>query len=378
MKFMKKRIAVFLSLMLTIPAILGALPQAKLEAQAASTYYYMNWTGLTSTYVDSKSVVFAQMTKNTTDFYLGDYIVANKSSGSKYTSYGYLSMNSGATYKSSDSSVASINSSTGLVKAKKKGKTTLTVTWKGQKSTCELEVVSSVGSVSSKYNSLKKSANSLIKTSGKKITGKNRYKAVNAWNLYKTLRMEIDNTITTLTSSDVETYSGLKRDVEYKTSESGSYYGQTINKVKLPILQRATVYGRTIDSYISTKNPIGTGSAKLLQSKSISGKNKTVTVTLKSKVTADQIFGIQAGVSSIWDTKIASKNTAQFPVYIKDTKTGHKYYALATVKKGSNKLTIKTKTLKLKKNVKYKLIGSSMGDLYPSWSNKGKVTFKAK
>lgn len=216
---LKKRIAVFLCLLLTIPAIMGALPQAKLEAQAATTVS-VNWQGISTG--DNDEAVFEISTK-TAGFYMGDYLYAY-SYGNNYKNYGSLSMNSGVKYKSSNTSVAAINSTTGLVSPKKSGSTKITISFKGVYNTCTLKVVSNFGSGPAEYNSLKKCANALIKGYGKKITTSSRYKVVNLNNIYE---MEQEQA----SYSSVSRYFG----VESIYQQSGSEWGYT-NKAKMPIL----------------------------------------------------------------------------------------------------------------------------------------------
>ena len=62
-----------------------------------------------------------------------------------------------------------------------------------------------------------------------------------------------------------------------------------------------------------------------------------------------------------------------FPISVQDTKTNYKYYATATVKKGSDKMTIETKNLKLRKGNEYKLV-SQCGTWLDDTVNKN--TFK--
>ncbi len=123
---LKRRICIFLCLLLTLPGILAALPQAELKVQAAGTVY-LNWsTGIGNSY----STPEFQMTKKTTGFYMGDYIRAAESATGVYKDVGILSLNSGVKYKSSKPSVVDINKSTGLIKAKKNGTANITITFK--------------------------------------------------------------------------------------------------------------------------------------------------------------------------------------------------------------------------------------------------------
>lgn len=357
---LRKRIAVFLCLLLTVPAIMGALPQAALEAQAATTTY-LSWQG-----VFYDDVAEFQMAKSTSGFYVGDYLYGY-ASGSNYKYYGTISMNSGVKYKSSNPAVAAVNSTTGLVTPKKTGSTKITISFKGASQTCTIKVVSNLGACpSTSYKALKSAASALVKGYGKKLTASNRYKVTSLYNRY------IDE-MEEAPYSDVNRYYGL----EIFTEMSGDNY-ININKVRIPILAHANAIGDNMEIYFKNVNPIGTGGAKLFKVSSVSGKGSVVNAKLNAKVNADQIFGIKAAVSGIWDTNIASGNTAKFPVYVKDMSTGHRNYGIAIVTKGKNTLSIKLQNSTLKKNRTYKLLGVNTHNLYKDWTNWGKTTFKAK
>lgn len=357
---LKKRLSVFLCLLLTIPAIMGALPQAKLEVQAASNQISINTRRVTTT-----SEI--QITTKTKGFYVGDLFSAY-AYGSNYKNYGVLSMNSGVTYKSSKPAVASVDKKSGLIKAKKKGNTTITVKFKGASSSLKIKVVSSLGTVPS-YKNLEKAADNLIKAYGKNINNKNRYQVVNAQNLY----VEEYNRISSMYHAGLISSYDAKRQVY-------------VYKVFIPAITHADAVSDTVNDYKNLKNPVGTGQAKLLEVTSVSGKNNMVTAKLSKKVTADQIFGLKAASSKLWDTKIEKGKKAEFPVYIRDAKTGHKYYAIATATEGKNTLSIKLRSQKLKKG-SYKLQGmvyhaEESGISYYSftgdWTNQGNTTFKVK
>ena len=141
----------------------------------------------------------------------------------------------------------------------------------------------------------------------------------------------------------------------------------------------ASVLNNNLERYAEKLNPLSTTSAKTFNIQKLSGKGNTVTATLKSKVTADQIYGLQ--YSESWSTEIAETTKVEFPIYVQDMSTGHRYYAVATVKKGSDKMTIKTKNLTLKKGRQYRLreVGTVYYDLYKNWLEMSKVSkFKAK
>ena len=140
----------------------------------------------------------------------------------------------------------------------------------------------------------------------------------------------------------------------------------------------ACVLNQKLMKYAANLNPLSTTSAKTFNIQKLSGKGSTVTATLKSKVTADQIYGLQ--YSKNWSTEVKETAKVDFPIYVQDVSTGHRYYAVATVKKGSDKMTIKLKNLTLKKGKPYRL----KEDYYTYESEKNWLTqskaykFKAK
>lgn len=309
-----------------------------------------------------------EMTKKTTGFYIGAYLRATKS-GDNYKNYGALCLNSGVKYKSDKTSVVDVNKSTGLVKAKKNGTAKITITFKGVSETCIIKVVSKVSKLSGKYNALQKSASALIKTYGKKITSSNRYQVINADYLYNNAYLAAPYT------SNFGVYSGLT-----SVYENGKY----TYIAHIPILAHAAVISDKIDSYATSVNPIGTGNAKIFRLKSISGKGSNATIKLAKNVDEEQMFGLKVAASKFFNSKIVKNNTANFPIYIQDVKTGHIYYGLATAIKGKNTISVKLQSLRLKKGNSYKLVGmrKESCDDWPSnqrfGNSKKNNTFKAK
>lgn len=361
----KRRLSVFLCLLFVIPGVLGAIPQAKLEVQAASKW---------KLYFQSNNF---EMTKNTKGFYVGDYVVAEYGRYPNNTS-GYLSMKKGASYKSSNPGVASINKTSGLVKPKKTGTTQITVSYKGVSKTCTLKIVSNLGvKIPKGMKSLEKKANALVKAFGKGITKSNRYQAVSANNQYKMLYEEVQSKND---KTNKDTYFSEETGCVYKLHPDFAF------QVCMPALMSAHVRSYTLDTYyVGARNPIGTGGGKFFKIKSASGKGRQVTANLEKKVSEDQIFGLKAVVSGkYFDTKIVKNNRAEFPLYIRDKETGHRYYAIATATKGSKKLSIKLQSGKLKKGGSYQIVGISFEGYdfdYPitdKWTKTGNTSFKAK
>lgn len=347
MKYFKKRLSLFLCLVLAFTTVCFAAPE---EAKAASTVYF----GAIGSYSSTKEIQVAKGDKN---LYAGDYVYAYDTSGN---SYGYLSTCSNVTYKSSNTSVATINSSTGKISTKKNGTTTISIKYKGSTVKYKLKVVSKstitkaltsyIKQYVSTYDS---SAKDFLSAAGNttKITSSNRYKVLSAYKSY-----------------DYRYTSGYTSTYDYTTAKSTGYIYSASSA-------HAYAVCRALERYASERSPFSTQSSKCFKIKSISGTNKKVTVTFKNNVSEDQIFASNYNFS--WDTNVKKANTHTFPIYIQDTTNNHRYYAVATIKKGSNKMTIEIKNLKLKKNRKYKLVDQYYNSWLDGTVNKT-VTFKAK
>lgn len=333
MSYLKKRLAVFLCMLVAFTAIFVAAPQE--NVQAATTVSFI-WR-----YGSSNGV---QVAKGASNFYIGDYVSAY-SYGSAYQSYGYLSLNKGVTYTSSNSSVLTVNKTTGKAIAKKTGTATVTVKFKSATTTMKFQVVSKVNYTSTNLAASKKVATTFVKAYGTGITTKNRYSVLSAYKAYNTIGG-----------------SGMSYIYQNNTSQS-VIYDTTVG--------HAYALADAVRSYGEEKSPFSTSQGKYFAVKSVTGTKKTVTVTLKSSVTADQIFGIQYAAS--WDTKVASAKKVSFPIYVVTPSNGHRYYAEATATQGSKKLTIQTRNLTLKKGTTYSLYCPNY-----AWLEKVNTNFKAK
>lgn len=261
-------------------------------------------------------------------------------------------MRSGAKYKSSNPSIVKINASTGLVIPRKEGSAKITATYKGVSITFTIRVVSSIEKdeeIEKYYNVLKKAANQVVQAYGEEITSANRYKILNAVRIYEAKRSG--------------NYSDSQDGVEVHYTGSSS---TDMTRVHYPVLVHARAISRGIRRYTASLNPIGTRSAKWFKIASISGKGSKITIKLKRKITADQIFGINGAVQFLCKGKKVSKsNVAKFPIYIKRKK---KYLATATATKGKDIISINLKTSKLKKLRKGKTYSISG---YEEWIEDG-------
>lgn len=232
--------------------------------------------------------------------------------------------------------------------------------YKGATAKFKLKVVSkkdlkkalSGTSYEKELSDIEESAKIYLKSVGNvsKITTSNRYKVLTAYASY-----------------DYRYYSGYYSTYDYN-SQKYTYY------VYSPEAAHVYAINRALERYASERNPFTTGDSKLFKVKAISGKANTnkISATLASKVTEDQIFG--ANYQFSFDSKIEKSSTYRFPIKVQDTKTKYKYYAIATIKKGSDKMTIEIQNAKLKKGTTYKLISYVGG----YWLLASKNTFKVK
>ncbi len=353
MSYFKKRLSLFLCVLLAFTTVCFAAPQ---ETKAAAK---VNFYG-----IGFSSTKEVQVAKGAVNFYIGDYISANSYNNNSYTYYSFLSGVDGVTYKSSNSKVAKINSKTGKVDLKKTGSATITVTFKKNSAKIKLKVVSKntlqknlkkfPAYTTDKISAYESSAKAFLKQTGKnpKITSANRYKLANAKKTYYQKDFSYSGFIRTYNAPSYTCYI-------YSTSSG-----------------RASYVCNKIDEYTLKNNPLGTGPSKSAAFKvtsiSASRNSKNITMKLKNKVTKDQLFGVIATYSS--NNKIKEADSCSFPITVVNTKNQKTYFATATMKKGSNKITIKTQNYKLKKGT-YKLVSYSGPWLA---DGKNKNTFKVK
>lgn len=340
MSYLKRRLAVFLSVLVAFTTIFFVVPQE--EVQAATAWIYMPGGYASEVRVE----------KGAKDVYIGDYLTAYCEQD--YTNYGLLSNNSGVKYSSSKKSVAAVDSSTGKLTAKKTGTTTISAKFKGRTYKFKLRVVSSLKSVRESddtYSEKDAAAKAFVKQYGSsKITTKNRYDKVKAYADYA--------------GSGYAGGDGLK--VIYES-------GKAAKCIYMPNEGRAVRLVEQLRNYNKTRNPFSTISSKCFKVKSISGSGKTITINLKKAVSAEQMFGANvAAVRYGQDNNIDAKKVIA-EMYVRDS--NYKYYpATMTIEKGSKKLTIKLKDSKLKKGKKYYLDYNGLGD----WLYKQKNSFTAK
>ncbi len=352
----KRRVAICMSFILAFVGCLVTLPGSRVEALAdvSKSMYFDNNLRNYMTDTNEMQVEAGQTVQ------LGGYI--------KYYYYNfdtsyylnkYLIQLSGDTYTSSVPSVAAIDTKTGKLVTKKAGTTVVTVKYKGleEKITIIVKSKGSLGTGKSKYKNLNKYSLRLLSENPLKITSKNRYDINN--NKYL-LSQQLDK----FTSISDRGFANQKKNGMVSTT----------NALVLPNMYVYAIANDTISEYADKYTPIGTRASKAFKIKTASGKGDTIKVTLTKSVTATQIFAINK--STNWDTETLDTKQAGFAVYVQDIKTGHKYYGIATVTKGSKNMTITLVNNTLKNGRKYRLISTMKGyeDKY-GWT-KGK-TFKA-
>lgn len=262
-------------------------------------------------------------------FYIGDYVYETGE-------YQKLSRLRGVRYDSKNSAVASVNATTGLVNLKKSGSTVISMTYQGISTKCKVVVEANR---STKYVELKKRAEALAKSYGTGITEKNCYKVSN-----ELARIE------TVIPTDKKTVN--VKGFAYKN-------GKLSNSLEIAALGRYETIKEDMDSYMEANDPIGINSKACFKISNVKASGKQIEIKLSQKVSASQIFAIKK--ASGWDSEITCGNTAQFPMYVADTSTGYKYYAIATATKGSNIVKVNMYSKKLKNGRKYVLVGNIKG-----------------
>lgn len=370
---LKRNISILLCLLLTFTVIFMAVPE---EAQAATTY---DFSGLDS-YGSSDATV--TISKGESNFYAGDLISVSAGVYPNRKNLGYLSNLKGVTYKSSNTSVAAIDNTTGKVTIKKTGTAKITMTYKSKIINFNLRVVSSAAKlykeIAANYSNYtddygktsywkstataaNKEAKAFLKKTGATVTinKSNRYKLISACKTASNHTYYNTNHYTSSYSyscfdSGLESSRGYNEPTKIWLYSPDSLHARAI-------YEKICTYAAGFCSYSDKFNVLSSNwdvkaADNVFEIKSITGKAKsnTIKVTLKDKITADKIFALNFIYS--WDGEVKEASVYTFPLRIQRTSTGHKYYAIATVKKGSNQMTIELQTTKLVKNAAYKVL----------------------
>lgn len=308
---MKKRLAVFLTLLMILPAIAAVLPMTATEVQAAAVSMWWDVTGS-----GTQTIKVEKGQK----FYVGDYVAVYEGAGEKETA----SMKK-ASYSSSKTSVATVNSK-GYFTAKKTGSTTITVKYKGQKIKCKFQVVAAGSFKNSKAASgLKKKAAALAKSIPSKVSTKNGFDLVKKRNAYQAAADEVD--------SDISFEGFLKENV------TSSYYKEATSKLAVPQAGRYLTICAMLNNYGTQNSPTSTRSARVMKISSASATAKTITVKLKKNIDTAQILAAQIQEKDA-NAKVTGKTKANIRLYIYNTKTNEMVYGLGVIQKGSKTMKI--------------------------------------
>lgn len=317
MKVLKRRLALYLAVLMFVPAIVGAFPGAAQEVQAA-TSYTLFWLGGTRSETTKTTIKVEAGQK----FYIGDLIWAYNSSSDEPGKTGSLLK---MTYSSSKKTVAAVDKSTGLVTAKKAGTTTISAKYGKKTMKCTLQVVKK-GSLKSAttYKSLNNAANTLAKAIPTELTAKKAVKAIKAMKTYEN----------TLKKKGIwaDSYSGFSEKDYYDT-----------NELVVPMAGRYKTLDSMFADFAWDNNPTETSSSHLFKISKVSASvsKNTITVTLKEKATEKQIIALQYSGSYSEKLKNTTANKAQFILWVTDQKTKKGYYAIADAATGSKTLTLK-------------------------------------
>lgn len=314
MEVLKRRLALYLAVLMFVPAIVGAFPGAAQEVQAAKSYT-MYWRSGGETKTTFK-VEAGQK------FYIGDLVWAyDASSGGPGKTGSLLKM----TYTSSKRSVAAVDKSTGLVTAKASGKTTISAKYGKKTMKCTLQVVKK-GSLKSTttYKSLNNAANALAKEIPTEVTAKKAVKAIKALKTYEN----------TLDKKGIwaDSYCGFS-EKDYPATQ----------ELVVPMAGRYMTLDSMLNNLAWDNNPTDTSSSHLFKISKVSASvsKNTITVTLKAKATEKQIIALQYDGSYNKKLKNTTANKAQFMLRVTEQKTGKRYYAIADASAGSKTLTLK-------------------------------------
>lgn len=324
-QMLKRRIAIMLSLLFVLPNVLGLLPMATLQTEAAS--------------MGNLSWVFyrneAVQVEEGKEFYVGDY-VSTYSPGKVYKYYTASMLK--ASYKSSDATVASVDSK-GYMKALKPGTTTITVTYKGKTTSKEFKVVKkgTFGTLD-EATKLTAAAKKLPSNMPSSITTKNGLKYMNMLSDYVKVEREVSDRV----NSD-----GLLRE-EVKV---GSYtYFTSTSKLIVPEAGRRNTLYKLLSTYETKNSPTSTRSAKVLKlsSATASAKKNTITLNLKKKVTKEQILAakIYEEVYCADSLKASKLNNKQAYIRVTVRNKNKMYEGVAKITLGKKTATMQIYTSK--------------------------------
>ena len=340
---MKMRLAVFLSILFILPTIMSVLPMTSQEVQAGVTYMGCNMTSYN--YSGSSRVIAVEAGQQ---FNIGDFVTI-------YGNGSTIASMVKASYKSNKTSVATVNSK-GIVNAKKTGKATITIKYKGQKLSCIVNV-EKAGSFGEKdiIASAQNEVDALVRNLPSKVTGKNGFSLLKKKaDYYKKMTDYTDDYAAKIS------YDGFLKE-NYSTT----------SKLAVPDASKYYRIQALLTTFGQKNSPTSTRSAKVLKVKSLSGKTSGITMKLNKAVTSDQILASNVE-SYYYNQDTLNQNTSKSYITVYDKTAGNKWYSgMVTLKKGSRSATLvlteykfsggagKYVKVKLKKGHTYQ-IGSSV------------------
>ncbi len=316
--YAKIRLAVFLCILLVMPSVLSVLPMTAQEVSAADTSVYWNYS-----FHSSNDVVLK--IERGEKFYIGDYAYVWDGDDN----YGCASQYNKVKYSSNKKSVLSV-SSKGLVTAKKVGKATITIKYKGKKITKKFQVVKAgTFKDTSAVKGLRTRTTKISKSIPSKIGLSNGYKYLNTVKEYSDYvnnhSMEISAAGITKTAT---TYPG----------SNYTYYSSS-NQLVVPQAGRYYLLEQKLYGYASKNSPTSTTCSKRLKISSVSASTKAITVKTKQSVTGNHILA--ANILSRNLNETLSKQSAKIYISVYDVTANKSYTGVATLKKGSKTVSVK-------------------------------------
>lgn len=321
MNGLKRRMAVFLGLVLALTAVFSVVVQKKDVVYAVDAYEEIPY--LSSDLLRDDVLIVEVGEKG---IYAGDFVSYRDRNEYNFWSKTYVSGLTGVTYKCSDENVLGINQK-GYLTPRAAGEVVIEVSYKDSASEFKVKVIRkfsdegiSVKNLQYPYEAAqKKACRKFIKAYGSGVTKKNRYQILEAgMNLMEAC--ERMGTVYGIYTPDYHSY--------YAVAPEGIHARACLNNFKL--------YGNRI-------SPFSTGYGKSFKIKSIKATKKQITINLKSKISKEQILGM--AIQGMTGVKLGKSNKSiEFPLRICNADGSElNYYGVVTAetKAGSSKIIIK-------------------------------------
>ena len=320
MNLWKKRLLVFLCVILVVPSLLQVLPTSTIsQVEAGATMW-----GTYALQRDFRTNKVLPVTVEVGEKVNLSYFFMCAGSNSK--AWSLAEEKKGVRYSSSKPSVVSVNKE-GLINPMKTGSAPISITFIGKTESVPIKVVKKGKLKLSSFKKQEKSAKEFLKVCDKKITSKNQYEILKKYLTFRDccgagyeLRNKIDE-------------NGLK--VEKSKNPNGPSY-VTKNVILAPNVAKAKVKSMKVLDYFKKRSPVGTNTSKWFKVKKVNVPNPgatTFTIALKNKVTASQLYSLQAQFGRC----DGRDNMAEFWVWLVDDE-GKVMDCYGKVKKGSDKI----------------------------------------